>query len=392
MKQSGKKRLVYCPLAVLGVLACGPSSDLDRHALGAPAAADATVPTAPPSPTPAPANMPGSGPSTAARGSAPGSVAEQAPDGTLVPSLMEPASALADAGAPDSPIEEAPAPDAGVPPADETPPLSPQEPPLGPPPPPSPAPELPNDLRDAPVNGEIIFSDEAEWEVEGVFLPTFEIHTPTASYWVVKRLGTIVSIQDGEPDAAQWIDFSSGFRPSRGVPGVAFAAASPMTTVRDEDSQTPTHVRLSSASEDGSWQWVWDFYVTHVTFTVNRAPAEFGFAYQGVPGGSLGAEDQLVSSDGTTQGARNSFNGDLPGPFEWAYLADTGLERSLFLIQHTDDSLPERYQVRDNDSALLSLGDSRVTAIPMRFSLGLIPSVEHAAVTGRVEFVAAAIR
>src|SRR6185503_17723430 len=128
------------------------------------------------------------------------------------------------------------------------------------------------DSSGAPVAGEIVFSDDAAWEVDGVFEPTFEIHTPTASYWIVKPLGSMVSLQDGGNDPAQWIDFSSGFRPLRGVPNFATPPEGRVSTVRDEESQTPTHLRLSCESSDRAWQWVWDFYITHVTFTLNRAP------------------------------------------------------------------------------------------------------------------------
>ena len=172
---------------------------------------------------------------------------------------------------------------------------------------------------------------------------------------------------------------------------MAGTPATRVTTVRDEDSQTPTHLRLTAASDDDQWQWVWDFYVTHVTFTINRAPLPFGFGYQGVPGGVLGAEDQLVTSAGEAQGARSSFNADLPGPVEWAYLADTTLGRSLFAIQHGDDALAERYVVRDSDTSLLLFGNGQLQRLPMRFSLGLIPSVQHAALTQRVDFVTQAI-
>jgi len=250
---------------------------------------------------------------------------------------------------------------------------------------------LPNDLIDAPVSGEIVYSDDAQWEVNGVFQPTFEIHTPTASYWIVKPLGSMVSMQDGAGSPAQWIDFSSGFRPLRGVPSFAEAPSTRVTTLRDQDSQTPTHVRLLSESQDQLWQWVWDFYITHVTFTLNRAPGAFGFGYRGVPGGSLGNEDRLVTSDGVAQGARNSFEADLPGPVEWVYFADTSLQRSLFLLQHGDDDLPEHYQVRDNDSADWLFGGGELQRLPMRFSLGLLPSSEHAAVAARVQFVASVI-
>ena len=250
---------------------------------------------------------------------------------------------------------------------------------------------LPDDLIAAPVSGEIVYSDDAQWEVNGVFQPTFEIHTPTASYWIVKPLGTMVSLEDRASNPAQWIAFSSGFRPLRGVPSFAEPPATSVSTLRDQESQTPTHVRLTSESQDHRWQWLWDFYVTHVTFTLNRAPVAFGFAYRGVPGGSLGTEDRLVSSDGTAQGARNSFEADLPGPSEWAYIADTSLGRSLFLLQHSDDDLPEHYQVRDNDSAHWVFGNGQIQTLPIRFSLGLLSSTDHAAVSERVRFVASVI-
>src|SRR5690606_18450104 len=79
--------------------------------------------------------------------------------------------------------------------------------------------ELPLDLPNNPVSGTFTVSTEAEWEVDGTMLPTFEIITPTASYWLVKSLGMIVSMSAWKTtDAPQWIAFSSGFRPLRGLP------------------------------------------------------------------------------------------------------------------------------------------------------------------------------
>jgi hypothetical protein len=366
-----------------------PSSDLDRHARGSarepalssvgtenlPGAAGANDAPSEENADPLPLG-PGLAPTEGMSGTmVPLTMTEQGP-ATAPPVAPESGDAgsvqLADAGTP--------APGSVV----ENPPSVPDPPPF--------AADLPDDLRNAPVSGEITFSDEAEWEVDGVFEPTFEIHTPTASYWIAKPLGTMVSLEDrSATPGGQWIAFSSGFRPLRGVPAFATPPATRVTTVRDEESTTPTHLRLTSVSLDGSWQWVWDFYVTHVTFTINRAPGPIGFNYRGVPGGSLGAEDQLVLSDGTAQSARNSFSGDLPGPSEWAYIADTTLNRSIFLIQHTDDTLAERYQVRDNDSAFFSFGNGQITSLPMRFSLGLIASTSQATVSARANFVTSAI-
>jgi hypothetical protein len=383
-RRGGRVAEAFALVAV--VSACMPSTDLDGHARGegnAPMAAAAGGAAEPPlgdgagmssgmgvsnsngeSTTPVALDPGGNGGSSGAVAPGTGST------GGVLPDAGDTAPVIGDAGPPLSPD----------PPIVSEPPVA-----IGP------APALPDDLIDAPVSGEIVFSDEAEWEVDGVFQPTFEIRTPTASFWVVKPLGTIVSIEDAAPTPEQWVAFSSGFRPLRGVPSFPTPPTSAVSTVRDLDSQTPTHVRLTAETEDAAWQWVWDFYVTHVTFTINRAPVPFGFAYQGVPGGSLGAEDRLISNEGVSQGARSSFNGDLAGPVEWAYLADTDLGRSLFAIQHTDDALPEHYQVRDNDTALLLFGNGQIEQLPMRFSLGIIPSVAQEAVSARVEFIAAAI-
>ncbi len=376
------------PAALLaGALSgCLPSGDLDLHgrgsAKGAPAqTSSGALPAPDGAGAPAQPELPqvaGSPGETSSVGMAP--LVTVQPAGAQPDAGSEPLRGAADAAA--APDSAAPAGPGSV--------VEPPIPPVPPAPPPF-APALPDDLRNAPVSGEIVFSDEAEWEVDGIFEPTFEIHTPTASYWIAKPLGTMVSLQDRATTPAQWIDFSSGFRPLRGVPALQEPPATRFTTVRDEESQTPTHVRLTSVSLDGAWQWVWDFYVTHVTFTINRAPGNIAFNYRGVPGGSLGQEDQLVLSDGTAQGARNSFSGELPGPSEWAYLADTTLGRSLFLIQHTDDLLAERYQVRDNDSAFFTFGNGLITALPQRFSLGILPSANHASVAARVEFVTGAI-
>jgi hypothetical protein len=102
-------------------------------------------------------------------------------------------------------------------------------------------------------------------------------------------------------------------------------------------------------------------------------------------------EDQLISSDGTAQSARNSFEADLPGPAEWVYLADTSENHSIFLIQHGDDTLVDRYQVRDNDSAMWLFGDGEIQTLPMRFSLGLIDRIDPPSVSARVQFVVGAI-
>jgi hypothetical protein len=371
--------------AALGLCAIGCNSllGIELAGLDGPALEDAGPPAASLTPAAADAGASAASPAPPLAAAGPAGAAPSAPVAPAASAGAETLGAPPAAGATATPVP--PSADAGGP---TTVPAAPAGPPLGAD---GLAAALPDDLIGAPVAGEIVFSQEASWEVDGVFQPTFEIHTPTGSYWIVASLGTMVSMQDAYAGRAQWIDFSSGFRPLRNVPALAAPPAG-VTTSLDADSQTPTHLRLTSVSLDQTWQWVWDFYVTHVTLTINRAPAPLGFSYRGVPAGVLGTEDQLIQSDGTAQGARNSFSGDAAGPVEWVYIADTLANRSLILMQHTDDALPERYQVRDNDSAAWVFGDGQITSLPIRFSLGLLDSVDHATVSERARFVASAIR
>jgi hypothetical protein len=256
--------------------------------------------------------------------------------------------------------------------------------------------DLPLDLPDSPVMGAFTISSDATWEVEGTFEPTFEIHTPTASYWIAKPLGMLVSLVDTDENAAnerQWIDFSSGFRPLRGLPSYGtFGAHERMSTTLDSESQTPTHVRLFSTSESGEIRLTWDFYPTHVTLTVNAMPVPYGLAYRGVPAGALDSGDRLVFADGNSQSAElTSSVADLAGPAEWAYISDPARGRSLFMVQHSDDAIADRYQVKDNDSAMLSFGDGELTELPLRFSFGVVESAEYDDVKARAEFVISAI-
>jgi hypothetical protein len=260
------------------------------------------------------------------------------------------------------------------------------------------APDLP-DIVDSPIQGQITYSAGASWDIDGEQWPAFEIHTPTANYWLVKSAAAIVSITGGS--GVQWINFSSGFRPNRGVPnlGGCCQPGNPsklglpvMTTEIDPSfTVTSTHLRLISKSDNTSYWLVWDFFLTHFTLTINRAEKPFGFTFRGAPGGNIGTDDQLVLSSGASRSARESYSGDLPGPAEWVYYKYVAGKQSLFLIQHTDDTLTDTYQIADGDSAMWVFGGSQtgghITQTPIRFSLGLVPSTEDSVVSERIGFV-----
>lgn len=259
------------------------------------------------------------------------------------------------------------------------------------------------ELTNSPVDGAISVSSTANWDIYGEQQEAFRIQTPTATYFVVKSVAAIASVAD--ENGVLWLNFSWAFVPNRGIPnlGGCCQLVQPsgsnqpvMTTVLDTQSETSTHVRLVSKPKDESETYwlVWDFFLTHMTLTVNRAKDPYGFTFDGVPGNVLEETDQLVLSTDVSQKATTTFSGDLKGPAEWAYLTNEGESKpgSLYLIQHADDSLKERYSVTDASGTKGSrfvFGDGQITATPLRFSLGLIGTVDAATVKERINYVIA---
>lgn len=255
------------------------------------------------------------------------------------------------------------------------------------------------EIDNSPVLGEITYSAGASWDIDGTQWPAFEIHTPTASYWLVKADAAIVSITDDSQ--IQWINFSSGFRPNRGVPNLggccqpgnpAKLQTPTMTTELDPSfTITSSHLRLVSKSDDASYWLVWDFFLTHFTLTINRAAKPFGFTYRGVPGGALGTADQLVLAGGSSRSAANPFTVELPGPSGWVYLTHAATQHALFMIQHSDDALSDTYRIADGDTAMFVFGDGLIEQTPIRFSLGIVDSCDDQVVSKRIAFVQNAI-
>jgi hypothetical protein len=253
-----------------------------------------------------------------------------------------------------------------------------------------PLPDLPNDLPNSPVPGRVSCST-GSYSSGPIVLSTFEIDTPTASYSISRSSGNMLSINDKtSANVLQWVGYSD-FRSKRGV-GVTTSPQPAMRTTLDEDSVTAKHVRLVARAVTGGFTWVWDFYVTQATLTVTQAATRYGFTYRGAPGGALDDGDRLGISSSELQPASDSFYADLPGPAEWAYVSDPMLNHSLFLIQHRDDALSERYESKDADSASWTFGDGMISETPTRFSVGMLGSAAFPAVQARVAFIVEALR
>jgi hypothetical protein len=244
--------------------------------------------------------------------------------------------------------------------------------------------DLPNDLKGSPVQGVLTFSETTDAGEK-----TFHVVSPLATYVVTGSSGSITALDDRSGgNIVQWVGESS--RRTRRA-GIVTTPQPVMTTSLDEESFTARHVRLRSASDTGAWAWTWDFYVTQATLTLTSAAGAYSFTFSGTPGDQLTREDRIAQGSGVAHSAVSSLLADWEGPTEWSYLTDAAYGHSLFLIQHGDDELPDRYDAIGGDTATLVFGDGQLTRAQLRFSLGFLGSAAHANVVGRVGFIVGAI-
>lgn len=135
------------------------------------------------------------------------------------------------------------------------------------------------------------------------------------------------------------------------------------------------------------WEGTFEIYPNYATFTMLKARLSpstqypFWFLYEGTPGGQFNPTvDFVVFSNGQQINAGQTRDGDLPDE-EWAYVADptVGTGRSIFLINHQDDTKNDTYFVGGTNemtilgfgrqgSALLMPSDSA----PREFTFGLM--------------------
>ena len=186
-------------------------------------------------------------------------------------------------------------------------------------------------------------------------LDAYQIETLAGTYFYQKVAGGISSLVDA--DGQDWVQYSTapaGRGAFRGIPnavppqdgghlhpGMTTAQSSVMTS-------GPLRTIIFSAVTDPQtqqllWTMEWRFYPNHVEATMLSNTANFWFLYEGVPGGSIGIEDKLTLSDGTTLGLADSWSGNLNGP-DWAFFSDGSLSRSLFLYDRSSEEVGHSYR------------------------------------------------
>ncbi|MDD5688238.1 MAG: FG-GAP-like repeat-containing protein [Elusimicrobia bacterium] len=244
---------------------------------------------------------------------------------------------------------------------------------------------------------------------------SYKLDTANATYMYHKIGGGFASIIDKQNN--DWISYkqtphnSSGgsFRgiPNLGVcghPGYTADAYDPTTVLGANStivSQGPLKTTIHSITTDNNWEWTWDFYPTYAKMTLlKRDPAKsYWFLYEGTPGGSFvaGSDYYYRSSDTSQQSGSTAFGADIPSP-EWIYFADGTINRSLFLVNNTDDSLTDSHHaMTDSGGSMTVFGFGRgttadpsstanwLTACPAYFTIGLADSRDYATTSKTIE-------
>jgi regulation of enolase protein 1 (concanavalin A-like superfamily) len=215
-------------------------------------------------------------------------------------------------------------------------------------------------------------------------LDTVRVVTEAGTYYYDTAGGGFSSVVD--TDGNDWVSWNSGSGSSgeyRGIPNLVYpnsrlhpGADNATTTVV---ATGPLVTRLRTVTDDQQWTVEWDIGPSSARLTVIDAADDYWFLYEGTPGGSLdAATDVVVRSNGTSTTAGTSWTGDVTGD-EWVFFGDPGVGRSLYVVNHQDDSISDSYRAMDGVMTVFGFGRTGLSAdldhVPGQYTVGLVDSV-----------------
>ena len=138
----------------------------------------------------------------------------------------------------------------------------------------------------------------------------------------------------------------------------------------------PLRATFRSTSNNGAWQVRWDIFPDYARMTVLKVAANYWFLYEGVPGGQLQPSgDRLTRSNGDSIPASGTWTTDIPGD-EWVFVTDQGLDRSLYLIHHQEDTKIDGYYADGTAMTVFGFGRSdnqrQLAGLPNQFTFGFV--------------------
>jgi regulation of enolase protein 1 (concanavalin A-like superfamily) len=225
-------------------------------------------------------------------------------------------------------------------------------------------------------------------------LTTFRIENNNATYYYDKQGGGFSSIVD--LNGNDWIGYNSTYGSGgtfRGMPNLVYPEGymHPGNTdvVSVVERQGPLKSTVRSTTLDGQWETIWEFYPDFTRLTVVQTGHNYWFLYEGTPGGTLDVNDDIVArSDGTQTLAGESWSGDLVGE-EWVYFGDPVVGRSLFVVNHQQDTAVDSYYAMEGKMTVFGFGRSGTSSyldtVPATFTVGLVDDIAYETVAGEIQ-------
>lgn len=178
-------------------------------------------------------------------------------------------------------------------------------------------------------------------------LDCFRVETPSATYLYGKKGAGFASLLD--PEGHDWVSYRPGGKaageyrglPKCGQPTKYFHAGYGFGPYKTDNGftsqivlQEAEHVRIASESRDGASACSWDFYPSSATFTLKRiGQRRYWFLYEGTPGGSLDAEQDVSIRPG---GQRTTLDRPWEDEVPWVCFASPRSPFGLLLLSHDD--------------------------------------------------------
>jgi len=205
----------------------------------------------------------------------------------------------------------------------------------------------------------------------------YRIVTQSATYLLDSASGGLSSMID--QDNLDWIAYkpqpwdqypASAASAYRGVPNLVFRG--------DWDGAGhPGHAKVVSeiigASQvlchtpEGPWAWTWTFTPTHVQLDVHDvSPSDpYWFLYEGPAGGKYQPQQTYYATNEShpAYSQFDHYNGEEEVALrDWFYFGNNNVERTLFMLQVSKDTLVDHYSLLGSDTMGINSPDGMVVA------------------------------
>lgn len=117
----------------------------------------------------------------------------------------------------------------------------------------------------------------------------------------------------------------------------------------------------------GPWAWTWTFNLHHVQLDVHDVSdtSAYWFLYEGPAGGKYQPKKTYYATNESLPSypQLDHFNGgEEVAPRDWYYFGNDNVERTLFMVQVSTDSLVDHYSLLGNDTIGINSPDGMVVA------------------------------